>query len=106
MLVRPSVSICNDLMAQKQTVSFRMHPDLLGQFQQAAEAFQGKVGACFAAACLQWMETDPQVQADYLKKLYEAELREDVARAVEQAKSEQLKRIKSREDAPKPKRGS
>jgi hypothetical protein len=91
-------------MAQKQTVSFRMHPHLLQQFQKAAEAFQGKLGACFSAACLQWMESDPKIQAEYLKRLYEAELRDEVEAAVGQAKVEQVKKIKSREDSPKNKR--
>ena len=97
---------CNLGMAQKQTVSFRIHPHLLEQFQKAAEVFQGKLGACFSAACLQWMETDPQVQGDYLKRLYEAEIRDEVDEAVERAKAEQLKKLKAREDGGKSKRGS
>ena len=91
-------------MAQKQTVSFRINPQLLQQFQKAAEAYDGKLGACFAAACLQWMESDPQIQGEYLKRLYEAELRGEVEVAIAAAKAEQGKRIKAREESTKSKR--
>ena len=97
--------LCNRAMAQKQTVSFRIHPELLQRFQKSADPFQGKLGACFSAACLQWLETDPEAQGELLKRLYEAELRDEVATAVERAKAEQLKRIKSREDGIKGRRG-
>ena len=96
-VARGVLPMCNSSMAQKQTVSFRIPPELLEQFQKSAEAFQGKLGACFSAACLQWMETDPEVQASYLTRLYEAELRDEVTVAVDQAKAEQAKRIKHRE---------
>jgi hypothetical protein len=91
-------------MAQKQTVSFRMDPHLLQRFQQASDVFKGKLGACFSAACLQWLESDPEVQGEYLMKLYQAELRGEVEAAVEQAKAIQSSKIKVREQA-KGKRG-
>jgi predicted ATPase with chaperone activity len=93
-------------MAQKRTVSFRLHPVLADRFNEATSAYYGKVGACFGAAVLMFLQADPKEQAEFIKKVYEAELGDEVQDAVEQAKAEQLKRIKSREDGSKPKRGS
>ena len=90
----------------KRTVSFRLHPVLADRFSEATSAFYGKVGACFGAAVLMFLEADPKVQAEFVKRVYEAELEDEVEEAVQQAKTEQLKKIKSREDAPKGKRGN
>lgn len=55
---------------------------------------------------LMWLEADPEVQAKYLKRIFGAEVDEELLELIEQAKAEQLKRIKAREDGSKPKRGS
>lgn len=55
---------------------------------------------------LMWLEADPETQAKYLKRVFGAEVDEELLELIEQAKAEQLKRIKSREDVSKPKRGS
>ncbi|HEV2292836.1 MAG TPA: hypothetical protein VGR35_03220 [Tepidisphaeraceae bacterium] len=93
-------------MAQKRTVSFRLHPVLAKRFQEAVAPFYGKVGACFGAAILMFLEADPKEQAAFVKRVYEAELQDEVDAAVAQAKAEQLKKIKGREEGGKAKRGS
>lgn len=96
--------MCNLHMAQKRTVSFRLHPLLADRFTQLTSAFYGKVGACFAAAILMFLEADPKAQGEYLKRIYEAEINDEVEDAVDAAKAAQLKKIKSREDGTKGKR--
>lgn len=96
--------MCNDRMPQKRTVSFRLHPILADRFQQLTSAFLGKVGTCFAAAILMFLEADPKTQGQYLKKIYDAEINDEVDDAIAAAKAEQLKKIKSREDGAKGKR--
>lgn len=84
-------------MAQKRTVSFRLHPALADRFQQATSPFYGKTGACFGAAVLMFLESDPKVQAEFVRRIYEAELKDEVEEAVAQAKRDQLEQIRSRE---------
>jgi hypothetical protein len=91
-------------MPQKRTVSFRLHSLLAERFQQLTAAYFGKVGACFAAAILMFLEADPKTQGEYLKRIYEAEINDEVEDAIAAAKAEQLKKIKSREEGSKSKR--
>src|SRR4051812_22453008 len=96
--------MCNRHMAQKRTVSFRLHPLIADRFTQLTSAFYGKVGACFAAAILMFLEADPKTQGEFLKRIYDAEINDEVEDAIAAAKSGQLKKIKTREDGAKGKR--
>lgn len=91
-------------MAQKRPVSFRIHPVLADRFQDAVGPYYGKLGACFSAAILMFLEADPAVQGDYLKRIYDAEIDSEVEDMVVAAKAEQLKKIKAREEGGKSKR--
>ena len=96
--------ICNSDMAQKRTVSFRLHALLAERFTELSSTFYGKVGACFAAAILMFIEADPKTQGEYLKRVYDAEINDEVEDAIAAAKSGQLKKIKAREESTKSKR--
>ena len=50
-----------------------------------------------SAAMLMWLETEPDVQAKYLARVFDAELKSGVAAAVAEAKGEQRKKIARRE---------
>ena len=91
---------------RKQTISFSVHPELADRFREATKEYYGKLGLCFSAGMLMWLEADPEKQAAYLKRVFEAEVNDEMLSIIEQAKGEQLKRIKSREDGTKSKRGS
>ena len=91
---------------RKQTISFSIHPALADRFRDATKEYYGKLGLCFSAGMLMWLEADPEVQADHLKRVFDAEIADEMLAVIEQAKAEQLKKIKAREDAPKGKRGA
>jgi hypothetical protein len=85
------------LMPQKRTISFRIDPALADRFQKASAPYLGKHGACLGAAMLMFLEADPKVQGQYLKKLYDAEINDEVEVVIDAARGEQLRRIKARE---------
>jgi hypothetical protein len=91
---------------RKQTISFSIHPELADRFREATKEYYGKLGLCFSAGMLMWLEADPDVQAQYLKRVFEAEVNAEMLSVIEQAKAEQLKKVKTREDGGKPKRAS
>jgi hypothetical protein len=95
---------CNGGMARKQTINFLVHPQLAAQFREMTKAYFGKLGLCFSAAMLQFLETDPRQQAEYIKRVFEAELNDEVDEVVQAARTEQARRIKSREKEHKEKR--
>jgi hypothetical protein len=80
-------------MARKETVSFVVHPVLAKQFREATKQYMGKLGLCFSAAMLQFLETEPRVQSEYIKKVFEAELTDEVSAAADAALARQAKRI-------------
>ena len=81
----------------KQTVSFSTRREMAEAFRKAASEYYGRLGMCFSAALLMFIEADPKTQGDYLKRVFDAEVNDEVNATVEAAKSEQAKRIKSRE---------
>lgn len=84
-------------------VSFRTPKALADRFQEAASAYYGKQSICFSAALLMFLESHPEQQAAFMKRVYDAELADEVETIIEQAVAEQLRRIKAKGD-PKPKR--
>jgi hypothetical protein len=84
-------------MPRKQAINFSVHPQLATQFREMTKSFYGKLGLCFSAAMLQFLETDPKAQAEFIRRVFEAELNDEVAEAVEAAKAEQTRRIKARD---------
>ena len=91
-------------MPQKRPISFRVHPALAERFQEAVGPYYGKLGACFSAALLMFLEADPKEQGEFLKRVYDAEINDEVEDAVAAAKATQFKKIKSREESSKGKR--
>lgn len=90
----------------KQGVNFAVQRELADRFREATREYYGKLGLCFSAALLMFLEADPKTQGEFIKRVFDAEVDDEILAVIEQAKAEQLKKIKSREDAPKPKRGS
>jgi hypothetical protein len=89
---------------RKQTISFSIHPTLADRFREATKEYYGKLGLCFSAGMLMFLESDPATQAKYIKQVFDAEINEEVELLLDAARAEQLKKIKSREDSPKSKR--
>lgn len=67
------------------------------RFREVADGYHGQIGRCLAAAMLQFLESDPKVQADLLTRCFQAEIHEAMDTLIEQAKAEQVRRIKARE---------
>jgi hypothetical protein len=67
------------------------------RFRDIAEGYEGQLGRCIAAAMLAFIEMDPKQQAELLTRCFQAEIHGSMEALVEQAKAEQVKRIKHRE---------
>lgn len=89
---------------RKQTISFSIHPALADRFRDATKEYYGKLGLCFSAGVLMWLEADPEEQATFLRRVFDAEVADEMIAVIEQAKAEQMKKIQAREQAPKAKR--
>jgi hypothetical protein len=85
------------MAADKSKFNVNVDPHIEKRFREIADAYGGRLGNCLTAAMLQFVETDPKVQADLLTRCFQAEIHGQMQSLVEQAKAEQVKRIKSRE---------
>lgn len=90
----------------KQGVNFSVHRELAERFREATREYYGKLGLCFSAALIMFLEADPKVQGEFIKRAFEAEVDDEMLAVIEQAKSEQLKKIQARESGPKGRRGT
>lgn len=88
----------------KQSVNFSVQRVLADRFREATKQYYGKLGLCFSAAMLMFLEADPQTQGKYIKRIFEAEVEDEVGATIQAAKEEQMRRIKTREDGSKSKR--
>jgi hypothetical protein len=88
----------------KQAVNFSVQRALADRFREATKEYYGKLGLCFSAAMLMFLEADPQTQGRYIKKVFDAEVEDEIEGTLQAAKEEQLRKIKSREDGSKSKR--
>jgi hypothetical protein len=84
-------------MAGKTKFNVAVDSNIEGRFREVADTYGGQLGRCLAAAMLQFLESDPKVQADLLTRCFQAEIHEAMETLVEEAKAEQVKRIKNRE---------
>jgi hypothetical protein len=83
--------------AKKLNINVFVDRALGEAFRHAADHYNGRLGMCFSAAMLMWLETDPDVQAKYLMRVFDAELKHGVAAAVDEARREQQHRIVQRQ---------
>ncbi len=84
-------------MPEKKTLSFRVSPVLVDQFREATDRYYGKTGVAFSAALLMFLEADPETQGAFMKRIFDAEVNQEVEATVEAALAEQLNRIKRRQ---------
>ncbi len=84
-------------MAEKIKFNVAVDRHIEKRFREIADTYGGQLGRCLAAAMLQFLESDPKVQADLLTRCFQAEIHEAMETLVEEAKAEQVKRIKNRE---------
>ncbi len=84
-------------MSEKTKFNVAVDRHIEKRFREIAGTYGGQLGRCLAAAMLQFLESDPKVQADLLTRCFQAEIHEAMESLVEEAKGEQVKKIKSRE---------
>jgi hypothetical protein len=84
-------------MAGKTKFNVAVDTNIEEKFRAVAETYGGQLGRCLAAAMLQFLESDPKAQADLLTRCFQAEIHDGMEKLVEEAKAEQVKRIKTRE---------
>ncbi len=75
-------------------------------FREAAKKYDGRIGLCASAALLMFLEADPKVQGEYLNRVFQVDLTEQVDDALAAVKEEQARRVAEREKREAPARAA
>ena len=94
-----------DTMARKDTINVVTHPVIADAFREAAKSYDGRLGMCLSAAMLMFMQADPESQGDFLKRVFEAQIRDEVDTLLEKIRAEQATKVKARDRKDKEPKG-
>ena len=78
----------------KINVNFAVDPRLAERFREAAKPYLGRLSSCFSAAMAMWLAADPEEQGRWLKRVYEAEVDDQVLQMLEELRGEHLQKVK------------
>ena len=92
-------------MARKETINVYTHPLLAKRFREVAKVYDGRLGMCLSAAMLMFLESYPQVQGQYLTRVFEAQVKDEVDEMLALARAEQGRRVAAREQPARGGRG-
>jgi hypothetical protein len=84
-------------MRRSQNMNFYVNRGIAKAFRDATAAFDNRVGLCASAAFLMFLESDPKMQGEYLNRVFQLDLSDQVEQALMAVKAEQVRRIQERE---------
>ena len=67
------------------------------QFRDVARRYDGRIGLCASAALLMFLEADPREQGNYINKVFQLDLSEQVDETLRAVKEEQARRVEEHE---------
>lgn len=85
----------------KINVNFAVDPELADRFREATRPYLGRLSMCFSAAMAMWLAADPEEQGLWLKRVYEAEIDDQVQRLLGELREEQIRKVKQKDGSPK-----
>lgn len=80
----------------KINVNFAVDPQLAERFREASKPYLGRLSTCFSAAMAMWLAADPEEQARWLKRVYEAEIDNQVQQLIVELREEQSQKVKQK----------
>jgi len=84
---------------KKENVNVWVNRRLAQEFRTAAKGYFSRLGMCFGAAMLMFLEADPATQGEYLKRVFHADIDDEVEEMLKAAKAERRNRIAGRKRA-------
>lgn len=79
---------------KKENINVWVDRRLATAFRVAAKGYFNRLGMCFGAAMLMFLETDPQTQGEYLKRVFQAEIDDEVDELLATARENQGRKIR------------
>lgn len=86
-------------MTKNENVNLYVHRQIAKAFREAAEHYGKGIGVAATAALMQFLESDPRVQAEYIARALQLDLTEKVEDSLRCIRAEQARRIAERDKA-------
>ena len=81
----------------RSNLNVNVDPDVAARFREVAAKYKDKLGLCLAASMMMFLEADPRVQGEYLSRLLNAQVRDEVEELLAEIRAEQAARVKARD---------
>ncbi len=96
-----SSALLETCFMKKENVNVWVNRRLAQEFRKTAKGYFNRLGMCYGAAMLMFLEADPATQGEYLKRVFHADVDDEVVELLKAAKGEQARRIAARESKPR-----
>lgn len=86
------LSSSNSGMA-RTTLNWNTDARIATEFRAATKQYSGKMGYCLTAAVLMFLEADPRKQSEFIKRAFEAQLKDDVDALLNEIRETQRQQV-------------
>ena len=84
-----------DFKMSKENINVWVNRRIAQEFRKAAKSYFNRLGMCYGAAMLMFLEANPKTQGEYLKRVFHAEIDGEVEELLKEAAAEQRRRVRS-----------
>lgn len=90
-------SASNAGMRRSENMNVYVNRHVAKSFRESAKNFDDRIGMCASAAFLMWLRADPVEQGEFLNRVFQLDLKDQVEDALKIVKEEQARRVQERE---------
>jgi hypothetical protein len=83
-------------MAQRETINVNCDPKIAKAFREVADSYKGRIGPCLQAAMLMFMGAHPEQQGEFLRRVYELQIRDGIDELLAKIHAEQRDAVRER----------
>ena len=65
-------------MAEKEKLNVMTDAWIAKQFREAAKSYDNRLGMCLSAAMLMFIKANPRAQGDFIRQVFDEQIREEV----------------------------
>jgi DNA repair exonuclease SbcCD ATPase subunit len=84
-------------MRRSENMNLYVNRQVAKAFREAAHRYDDRIGLCASASFLMFLEADPKVQGEYLNRIFQLDLGDQVEEMLKAVKEEQSRRVAQRE---------
>lgn len=88
-------------MADRHNINVSTNPQIAAAFREMASHYSNRLGLCLTASMVMFMEADPRVQAEYLTKVLQAELKDEMDVLLKEVRGAQFRKVQAADQKPR-----